>query len=328
MATYQTYTSVGNREDLSNVIYDISPTDTPFMNSIGKTTATAVNHEWQTDSLAAVAVNALVEGATGADITVSPTTRVGNLTQISGKTVKISGTLDSVNKAGRKSEKAYQLAKVSSEIKRDMEQTLLNNTIKANGNATTARVMGGLQTWLSTNKDLGATGTAGSLGSTARGTGTDRAFTQTILNNVIQQTYTAGGSPTILLVTPAQKVVASTFAGIATRFRDVPQSQQAQIVAAADVFVSDFGVIQIVPNRFIPNADNDDVAFLLDPEMAAVAYLRPFQTNDLARVGDADVTQLLVEYTLEVKNEAAHGIIADLNQQKRIEGASALSVYT
>jgi hypothetical protein len=116
----------------------------------------------------------------------------------------------------------------------------------------------------------------------------------------------------MLLVTPAQKVVASTFTGIATRFRDVPASQQAQIVNAADVYVSDFGIIQIVPNRFIPNTDNDDVAFLLDPEMAAVAYLRPFQTIELAKTGDSENTELLVEYTLEVKNQAAHGIIADL----------------
>ena len=313
MATYQTYTAIGMREDLSNVIYNISPTDTPFMNSIGKTSATAVNHEWQTDSLAAVGTNALVEGAAGSDITVNPTTRLGNLTQISGKTVKISGTLDTVNKAGRKSEKAYQLAKVSSEIKRDMEAALLGNTVKSNGNSTTARVLGGLQTWLNSNYSGGTDGVAGSLGTTARVTGTDRAFTSTILNTVIQSTYTAGGAPTLLLVTPAQKVVASTFTGIATRFRDVPAAQQAQIVAAADVYVGDFGVLQIVPDRFIPNTDADDVAFLLDPEMAAVAYLRPFQTLELARTGDAETTQLLVEYTLEVKNQAAHGIIADLN---------------
>jgi len=114
------------------------------------------------------------------------------------------------------------------------------------------------------------------------------------------------------MVTPAQKVVASTFAGIATRFKDVPGNVQAAIIGAADVYVSDFGTISIVPNRFIPNADGDDVAFLLDPEMAAVSYLRPFQTNELAKTGDADLTQLLVEYTLEVKNQAAHGIIADL----------------
>ena len=313
MATYQSYQSIGNREDLTDVIYNISPTDTPFMTSVGKTKATAVYHEWQTDSLDAVNVsNAVVEGATASDATLTPSVRVGNRTQISQKTIKISGTLETINKAGRKSEKAYQLAKASSEIKRDMEAILLSNQVANAGNASTARVLGGLQTWLNSNYSGGASGTAGSLGTTARVTGTDRAFTSTILNTVIQSTYTNGGSPTILMVTPAQKVVASTFAGIATRFKDVSGNVQAAIIGAADVYVSDFGTISIVPNRFIPNADNDDTAFLLDPEMAAVAYLRPFQTNELAKTGDADLTQLIVEYTLEVRNQAAHGIISDL----------------
>jgi hypothetical protein len=172
--------------------------------------------------------------------------------------------------------------------------------------------LGGLQTWLASNTSNGSGGSAGASGTTARTTGTDRAFTATILNTVIQSAYTNGGSPTLLMVTPAQKVVASTFAGIATRYKDVPGTVQAAIIGAADVYVSDFGTISIIPNRFIPNTDSDDVAFLVDPEMASVAYLRPFQTNELAKTGDADVTQLLVEYTLEVKNEAAHGIIADL----------------
>jgi hypothetical protein len=313
MATFQTYTAIGQREDLSDVIYNISPTETPFLNSVGKSKATAVYHEWQTDSLAAVNVdNKAVEGATASDATIGVTTRVGNRTQISQKTIKISGTLDAVNKAGRKSEKAYQLAKASSEIKRDMEAILLSNQVAATGNSTTARTLGGLQAWLSSNYSGGTSGTAGANGTTARVTGTDRAFTATILNTVMQSAYTNGGSPTMLLVTPAQKVVASTFSGIATRYRDVPSNQQAQIINAADVYVSDFGIIQIVPDRFIPNADNDDTAFLLDTEMAAVAYLRPFQTVELAQVGDAELTQLLVEYTLEVKNEAAHGIMSDL----------------
>lgn len=312
MATYQTYQAVGQREDLIDVIYNISPTDTPFMNSIGKTNATARLHEWQTDSLAAVNVNnAAIEGADASSATLSPTVRLGNRTQISQKTIKISGTLDTVNKAGRRSEKAYQLAKASGELKRDMEAILLSNQVAADGNgSSTARTLGGLQTWL--NSNYNGTGTAGSGGTTARVTGTDRAFTNTLLNNTMQSCYTNGGSPTMLFVTPAQKVVASTFTGVATRYRDVPANQQAQIIAAADVYVSDFGIIQIVPDRFIPNTDSDDCAFLVDTEMASVAYLRPFQTNELAKVGDSEQTQLLVEYTLQVNNEAAHGIIADL----------------
>lgn len=312
MPTYQTYTAVGQREDLMDVIYNISPTETPFMNSIGKTSATARLHEWQTDSLAAASTtNAAIEGANATSATLTPSVRVGNRTQISQKTIAISGTLETVNKAGRRSEKAYQLAKASSELKRDMEATLLSNNVAADGNgSSTARTLGGMQAWL--NSNYNGTGTAGSLGTTARVTGTDRAFTSTLLNTTMQSCFTNGGSPTMLFVTPAQKVVASGFTSVATRFRDVPANQQAQIIAAADVYVSDFGIIQIVPDRFIPNADNDDCAFLVDTEMAAVAYLRPFQTNELAKVGDSEQTQLLVEYTLQVNNEAAHGIIADL----------------
>jgi hypothetical protein len=314
MATYQTYTAIGQREDLMDVIYNIAPTETPFMSSIGKTSATARLHEWQTDTLAAaVTTNAAIEGATASSASITPSVRVGNRTQISQKTIAISGTLETVNKAGRRSEKAYQLAKASSELKRDMEATLLSNNVAADGDgSTTARTLGGLQTWLSSNYSGGSGGSAGGLGTTARTTGTDRAFTATLLNTVMQSAFTNGGSPTMLFVTPAQKVVASTFTGIATRYRDVPSNQQAQIINAADVYVSDFGIIQIVPDRFIPNADNDDCAFLVDTEMAAVSYLRPFQTNELAITGDATNTQLLVEYTLQVNNQAAHGIIADL----------------
>jgi len=272
MATYQTYTAIGQREDLMDVIYNIAPTETPFMSSIGKTSATARLHEWQTDTLAAaVTTNAAIEGATASSASITPSVRVGNRTQISQKTIAISGTLETVNKAGRRSEKAYQLAKASSELKRDMEATLLSNNVAADGDgSTTARTLGGLQTWLSSNYSGGSGGSAGGLGTTARTTGTDRAFTATLLNTVMQSAFTNGGSPTMLFVTPAQKVVASTFTGIATRFRDVPSNQQAQIVNAADVYVSDFGIIQIVPDRFIPNADNDDCAFLVDTEMAAV----------------------------------------------------------
>ena len=314
MATYQTYTAIGQREDLIDTIYNIAPTDTPFMNSIGRTNATARYHEWQTDTLAAaVTTNAAIEGADASSATLTPTVRMGNRTQISQKTIAISGTLETVNKAGRRSEKAYQLAKASSELKRDMEATLLSNNEAADGNgSSTARTLGGLQAWLNSNYSGGSGGAAGDGGTTARTTGTDRAFTQDMITSVMQSCFTNGGSPTMLFVTPAQKVVASTFTGIATRYRDVPASQQAQIINAADVFVSDFGIIQIVPDRFIPNADSDDCAFLVDTEMASVAYLRPFQTNELAKTGDSEQTQLLVEYTLQVNNEAAHGIIADL----------------
>jgi hypothetical protein len=314
MATYQTYTSIGNREDLSDVIYNISPTETPFMSSIGKTKATATYHEWQTDSLAAAAANAVVEGDTASDITISPTTRVGNRTQISSKTIKISGTMEAINRAGRKSEKAYQLAKVSAEIKRDMEKALLSNTVASAGNATTARTLGGLQTWLNSNYVGGTNGTAGSLGTTARVSGTDAAFTETMLKTAVKSAFTNGGNPTVLMTTPTQKVNVSAFTGVAAQRYMATGDKPTTIIGAADIYLSDFGTLSVVPNRFMTadSGDSGEQAFVLDPEYAAVAYLRPFQTNELAKSGDADVTQLLVEYTLEVRNQAAHAIIADL----------------
>lgn len=315
MATYQTYTSIGNREDLSDMIYDISPTDTPFMSTIGKGKATAVYHEWQTDSLAAATLaNAAVEGATASDATLAPTTRIGNRTQISQKTIKIAGTLEAIDKAGRKSEKAYQLAKASAEIKRDMETILLSNQVASAGNASTARTLGGLQTWIGANGDFGSGGSTGSGGTTARTQGTDRTFTETILKTVIKEVFEAGGNPKILMVNPGHKQVVSTFAGIAQQRYDVGSAKPTTIIGAADFYLSDFGKVAVVPNRFM-SATNaaSDAAFVLDPDMASVDYLRPFQTNELAKTGDAEVTQLLVEYTLKVNNPAAHGLIADLS---------------
>ena len=315
MATFQTYQSIGNREDLTDVIYNISPTDTPFMSSVGKTKATAVYHEWQTDALAAaVANNAAVEGADATSLTVTPTARVGNRTQISTKTVQIAGTQESVDKAGRKSEKAYQLAKASSELKRDMEKTLLSNNVAAAGDSSTARTLGGLQAWLGTNAVLGSGGTAGSGGTTARVSGTDAAFTEAMLKSAVKQAFVQGGNPSVLMVTPTQKQVVSGFAGIAEQRYQAPSNAPTTIVGAADVYLSDFGTLSVVPNRFMTADadDNGEVAFVLDPEYASVAYLRPFATNELAKTGDSEKTQLLVEYTLEVKNEAAHAIIADL----------------
>ncbi len=315
MTQFRTYAAIGLREDLSDIIYNISPTDTPFMSTVGKTKATAVYHEWQTDSLAAAAANAAVEGADASTATLSPTTRVGNRTQISQKTVGVTGTLQAVDKAGRKSELAYQLSKASSEIKRDMEFTFLNNTVQSNGTAgSTARVLGGLQTWLATNGDFGSGGSAGSSGTTARTNGTNRTFTETELKTVIKEVFESGGSPKILMVTPAHKQTVSAFAGIAAQRYMAPSDAPTTIIGAADIYLSDFGSVSVVPNRFMLSGNSaNEVAFVLDPEYAAVAYLRPFQTIELAKNGDSDRTQLLVEYTLEVKNEAAHGIIADLS---------------
>ena len=311
MPTFTAHTAIGQREDLTDIIYDISPTETPFMSSVGKTKATAVYHEWQTDSLAAATTaNAAVEGADATSATLAPTVRLGNYTQIIQKTVQVSGTLDTVNKAGRKSEKAYQLAKASAEIKRDLETILLANQGRSAGTSTIARKLGSLLSWIKTNSDKASDGSdPATIGVSTRTDGTQRTFTEALLKTVVAEVFESGGSPKILMVGSAGKQKVSSFAGIAAQRYMAPSNTPTTIIGAADVYMSDFGTMQVIPQRFMRNRD----ALVLDPEYAALAYLRPFQTNDLAKTGDSENTQLLAEVTLEVKNEAAHGIIADLN---------------
>jgi hypothetical protein len=311
MPTFTAHTAIGQREDLTDIIYDISPTETPFMSSIGKTKATAVYHEWQTDSLAAATTaNAAIEGADATSATLSPTVRLGNYTQIIQKTVQVSGTLDTVNKAGRKSEKAYQLAKASAELKRDLETILLANQGRSAGSSTIARTMGSILSWIKTNSDKASDGSdPATIGVSTRTDGTVRTFTEALLKTVVSEVFVSGGSPKILMVGALGKQKVSSFAGIAAQRYMAPGNTPTTIIGAADVYMSDFGTMSVVPNRFMRARD----ALILDPEYAALAYLRPFQTNDLAKTGDSENTQLLAEVTLEVKNEAAHGIVADLN---------------
>jgi len=315
MAAYDRYTAIGAREDLTDVIYDISPTDTPIMSSIGKTKATSVYHEWQTDSLAsATTANALVEGASATEATITPTTRLGNYTQIVGKTVMVSGTLLASDLAGRKSEMAYQLAKASSEIKRDIETIITANQGQTAGSSgSSARKMGSLLSYIKSNTSVNGTSVTGvdptTIGVSTRTDGTTRTFTETLLKTVIAKVFSSGGTPSALFVSPAQKQVVSGFTGLAAQRYQVPTNGQATILAGADLYQSDFGVLQIVPNRFMRTRD----ALILDPEYAALAYLRPFQTNDIAKVGDAEKKQILAELTLEVRNEAAHGGVFDLS---------------
>lgn len=314
MPTFDRYSAIGAREDLSDVIYSIAPTDTPIMSSIGKSKATGTFHEFQTDSLAAATTaNALIEGADATSATMIPTTRIGNFTQIVGKTVQVSGTLEAVDKAGRRSEMAYQLAKASSEIKRDIELIITANQGQSNGSSgSAARVMGSLLSYIKTNTNKGSGTTPGvdpvTIGVSTRVDGTTRAFTETFLKDVVAKVFVSGGTPAALFVSPAQKQVVSAFAGLAQQRYQVPTNGQATILAGADLYQSDFGVLQIVPNRFMRTRD----ALVLDAEYAAIAYLRPFQTTELAKAGDSDKTQILAELTLEVRNEAAHGGIFDL----------------
>ena len=317
--TQTKYDINGIREDLSDVIYNISPEETPFMSSCGKGSAAQTLHEWQTDSLAAAnGANAAVEGDEASFTTPSATVRVGNYTQISNKTAIVSGTADKVNKAGRAKEMAYQIAKRGAELKRDMETIFLRNQGGAGGSSTTARTLASLRAWLKTNTSLGGgtpvganvAYTSGVPSAAATDAGTLRVFTEDLLKSVIQSAWTQGGKPSVLMVGPFNKAKVSGFSGIATRNFDMSNvsPKPTAIIASADVYVSDFGTLRVIPNRFQRERD----AWVLDFEMLEVDYLRPFQTHDLAKTGDASKKLINVEYTLKVKQEAGLGGVFDL----------------
>jgi hypothetical protein len=251
MAVYQTYQTVGIREDLADIIYSISPTETPFMSGVAKTRATNTSHQWQTDALAAVAANAKVEGATITYPTLSATTKETNYTQISTKAVQVSGTNDAVTSAGRNNELAYQVAKSAKELKRDMETALLSNVASAAGDATTARTLGGVQTWIETNVDAGAGGSGAGNGA-ARVDGTQRAFTEDQLKSVLRACFNEGGNPNMVMVGAFNKQKLSGFTGGSTRF---DQAEDRRLVTSIDVYESDFGTLQVAPNRFIRGAN-------------------------------------------------------------------------
>jgi len=314
--TYLGFDAVGIREDLSNVIYNISPEETPFVSNIGRGSVENTYFEWQNDALAAAAANDQLEGDETSFTAAVPTTRLANYTQISRKDVIVSGTLDAVNKAGRKAETAYQLAKKSAELKRDMEFVACQNQAARAGNSTTSRRTAGFESFIRTNEDRGATGTDPTLSGTtqgypnaAPGDGTPRAFTETLLKTVLQELYTSGGKPNMVILGPAQKQVFSTFAGIAAQRFNAPSSGQSTIIGAADVYLSDFGNLTAVPSRFSRNR----TALLVDPEYAEIVYLRPWMVEDLAKTGDAQKKHILVEWGLKVTHEAAHGVVADLS---------------
>ena len=306
--TFDTYDSVGEREDLSDVIYNIAPTDTPFLSSAAKTKATAVLHEWQTDSLASSSTsNAVIEGDEATADSMTATTRLSNSCQIMDKVITISGTQEAVDKAGRASELAYQIAKAAKELKRDMEATLTGNQAEVAGNASTARKFGSLGSWVATNDVMSAAGSpaSGGAGNTARTDGTQRVFTEAQLKSVIKSVWNAGGNPQIVMVGPFNKQKLSGFTGNSTRF---DAGADATLYTSVDVYASDFGQLQVVPNRFSRDRD----AYVLDMDFWGIAFLRDFSMHELAKTGDTEKRQLLVEATLESRNEAASGLVADL----------------
>ena len=308
--TFTRYSSIGIREELSNVIKNISPEDTPFQSNIRSESVSNTYFEFQTDELSAAAANAQLDGDDISTFSaVTPSVRLGNYTQIMRKDFVLADNLEVINSAGRKSEIAYQLAKVGSELKRDVEYNLLSNQGQAAGSTTVARKTRGLPSWISTNVSKGTSGANATAATAARTDGTQRAMTEAMLKTVVQSMWNEGGKPKMVMVGPHVKTVISGFSGIAGQRFNVDGNKPGTIIGAADIYVSDFGNLEIVPNRFQRARD----AFVLDPELCSVATLRPMKQVKLAKTGDAEKRMVLCEVGLKVDQEAGLGLIADLS---------------
>lgn len=311
-STFATYEAIGNREDLSDVIYRIDPTETPFMSASAREKASAVNHEWQTQALAAVdTANARFEGDDASTIAATPTVRLGNIAQISDKVARVTGTQRAVDHAGRDDELAYQEMLKGLELKRDMESILIGtNQAKNAGADATARVTASILSWLKSNSSKGtgaAADPAAALGASTRTDGTVRAFAESQLKTVLQSIWTNGGKPDVIYTGAFNKQVFSTFTGRATQIED---TKGRKIIAAVDAYESDFGALKVTPNRFQRSRD----VLVLQSEMWAVAYIqgRRMVSLPLAKTGDSDRRQMLSEYALVARNEKSSGGVWDL----------------
>ena len=315
--TFATYQAVGNREDLSDMIYRIDPTDTPFTSGIDKVATHAVNHEWQTQALAtAAATNYQLEGDDAAADVATPTVRKGNLHQISRKVAMVAGTQQAVDHAGRDDEMAYQEMLKGLELKRDVERYLLTNNKKVTGDTTTARRTGAVMSWIKTNNSSGATGSAPgtSDGGTSRTDGTTRAFTEALLKTVLASAYNNGGKPDVIMVNSFNKQQFSTFTG---RASPIEETSSKKIVASVDAYESDFGRLKVVPNRLQRSAVYSDTvseAFVFEMDKWALGHLpgRKLKSIVLSTTGDSIKREVLTEFVLEARNEKASGIVADL----------------
>jgi len=306
--TFATNDMVGVREDLSDVIYNVSPVDVPFLSSARHMEATSTKHEWQTDSLAAAAANAVIEGDEATTDAGGATSRLFNYTQISDKVARVTGTARAVKAAGRSDEMDYQMMKKGKELKRDVEKSILDNKAQVAGNDSTARQTAGVPTWIFTNINDASNATAATGdGSDAHTDGTARAFTEDQLRNVLRLAFDEGGTPNVLSVGAFNRQVASSF----SQGRSNMQKAEDKVLHATfDVYESDFGELKIIPNRF----QESRTALVLDMDNWGVAFLpgRNMITEELAKTGDTDRRQILCEYAVHAGQEKSGGIINDL----------------
>ncbi len=301
---FDTYSATSDREDLSNIIYNISPMQTPFMSSIGKRSIRNVVFDWQTEALASPVSTGELEGFELSRAAAVATTRVSNVAMISKRDATVSGSQESSDPAGKRSEMAHQLAIMSKALKRDMEEALCQKNGKTTGNATTARKTGAFESWMKSNVS-NAAGSTPTGGGTAPTDGTQRALTEPLLKAVLQSCFENGGEPSLAICGPVNKQKISGFTGRSSARQMIDATT---VEASVSIYSSDFGELKIVPS----NRSRERSLLLVDPEMAKVSYLRDFKTVDIATIGDAVTKMIVVEYGLEVSNEAAHGVVADL----------------
>jgi hypothetical protein len=306
--TFDSYDVKGIREDLENVIYDVSPEETPFYSSTKKVTASATLHEWQTDTLRASAVNAHIEGdATTAEARVA-TVRLTNHTQIFKNAVVIPDTDKGLDKAGRASEMAYQVLKIAKEQKLDIEKALFANQVRQAGSASVARKLAGVPAYIKTNDtNVGSGGaTSDGTGGVGRTDGSQTAFTQADFDSLMQEIWVQGGKPDTVYLSSFQMNLALAFTGNNNQRSNV-QAGDAKVIKSLDIYITPWGTIEFVPSR--ENRSRD--VFIMQDDMWAVAVLRGTKNVELAKTGDNTTRQVVTELTLVAKNELASGIVAD-----------------
>lgn len=311
--TAQTYGFTTIREDLSNVIYKISPLATPVLQAIGREDVSNIYFEWSTVELAAASgANKVIQGDNPANDAVTAAVRFGNYTQLMDKVAQVSSTANAVDSAGDVAKMAKQIMYKAQEIKRDMEKRICSDSPAVAGDASTASETAGIGCFLITNADRGATATAPTLsGSTkgypnaAPGAGTARAFTEVLMKNVIQLCWDQGGEPDLIVTGGFNRRVFSGFTGNAVKNVEVGTKK---LIATVDVYVSDFGDLRIVADRFAVTTN----ALILDTEQIKVKYLQTLKNEELAKTGHSTRRMLSVEFGVMVGNQKACGVVADL----------------
>ena len=300
----------GKPRDLMDMIFNVAPSDTPFLTMCGKSSASQTLHEWQTDTLASPAENSVLEGADTTTFSESSTTELSNKTQILKKAINVSGTAQAVKQAGVSRQYAYQMALRTKELKKDVEYALLQNKLARADNGTNGRLMTGLPCWMQTNYAGGSSG-AKATSSVACTAGTTRLPTEAMLKSLLTDIYNAGGNPDRIMMAPDIRVkMSEVLTGGGTKME---KAETKKATAVIDVYVSDFGALKLVPNRVQAyETFSKTCAFVLDPQYWKVAYLRGFREERLAVTGDSLKGHVLVECTLEARNDASSGVLADL----------------